>query len=85
MRGDGRNGGPHLRVAEDGEGGRPRRLRESDIAARPDVADIVAGFALTGYFLARHVFEPRGLDPSDARAAYLALLQRSAMQAEAAE
>jgi DNA repair protein RecO (recombination protein O) len=63
----------------------PRFLRESDIAARPDVADIVAGFTLTGHFLARHVFEPRGLDPPEARAAYVALLQRSATRTEAAE
>lgn len=40
----------------------------------PEPADILAGFRLTGYFLARHVYEPRGMAPSHARARVLALL-----------
>jgi DNA repair protein RecO (recombination protein O) len=37
----------------------------------PSAADLEAGFRLTGYFLDRHIFEPRGLDPSEARAGFL--------------
>jgi DNA repair protein RecO (recombination protein O) len=36
-------------------------------AATPELADILAGFALTGHFLARHVFEPRGAEPPESR------------------
>jgi DNA repair protein RecO (recombination protein O) len=32
------------------------------------VADVLAGFRLTGHFLARHVFEPRGLPAPEQRA-----------------
>jgi DNA repair protein RecO (recombination protein O) len=38
--------------------------------------DIEAGFALTGFFLARHVLEPRGLKFSEARASFIAALCR---------
>ena len=38
--------------------------------------DIAAGFALTGFFLERRVFEPRGLALPDARAAFLATIAR---------
>lgn len=34
--------------------------------------DILAGFALTGFFLERHVYAPRGQPPSQARAGFLA-------------
>lgn len=43
----------------------------------PDLAALRAGFQLSGFFLARHVFEPRALPPSAARAAFLALLEAS--------
>jgi DNA repair protein RecO (recombination protein O) len=33
----------------------------------PTIDDICAGFALTGYFLNRHVFEPRGLQAPESR------------------
>ncbi len=33
--------------------------------------DVAAGFRLTGYFLARHVFEPRGVPMPDAREVFL--------------
>lgn len=33
--------------------------------------DVLAGFRLTGHFLSRHVFEPRGLAMPDAREAFL--------------
>jgi DNA repair protein RecO (recombination protein O) len=38
---------------------------------------IGAGFALSGYFLARHVWEPRGLRPPDARAGFINAVLRA--------
>jgi DNA repair protein RecO (recombination protein O) len=38
--------------------------------------DIVAGFALTGFFLTRHVLEPRGVTFPDARASFIAAIAR---------
>lgn len=35
--------------------------------AAPSLPDVLNGFRLTGYFLNRHVFEPRGLSIPDAR------------------
>jgi DNA repair protein RecO (recombination protein O) len=35
-------------------------------------SDIAAGLKLTGFFLTRHVYEPRGLGPGDDRAAFAA-------------
>jgi DNA repair protein RecO (recombination protein O) len=43
-----------------------------DVAPR-DVAD---AFALTGFFLVRHVLEPRGLNLADARASFIAAVMR---------
>jgi DNA repair protein RecO (recombination protein O) len=43
----------------------------------PTADELAAGFRLTGYFLARHVYEPRGLEPPDARASLIALIERS--------
>jgi len=45
-------------------------------APPPSAEDILAGFRLTGYFLARHVYEPRGIAPPEARARFLALVGR---------
>ena len=42
----------------------------------PDWAEIEAGFALTAYFLERHVYGPRGLPPPEARGAFIAALRR---------
>jgi len=39
--------------------------------ASPTAADLADGFALTGYFLARHAFEPRGLALAEARARFV--------------
>lgn len=36
--------------------------------------EVAAGFRLTSFFLTRHVFEPRGLTPPEARAALVAAL-----------
>lgn len=51
----------------------PAFLREETVAAGDDVAD---GFALTGFFLERHVLEPRGLRLSDERAHFIAAILR---------
>ena len=40
----------------------------------PDKRDLADAFKLTGYFLDRHVFEPRGLKPSEGRAGLLRLV-----------
>lgn len=42
----------------------------------PDWAEIEAGFALSAYFLERHVYGPRGLPPPEARGAFIAALRR---------
>jgi DNA repair protein RecO (recombination protein O) len=47
-----------------------------DEAAAPAGSDVADGFALTGFFLERHVLEPRGLTLSDERAHFIAALLR---------
>ena len=42
----------------------------------PSPQDIADGFALTGFFLVRHVLEPRGLGLADARASFIAAVLR---------
>ncbi len=44
-------------------------------------AEIAAGFTLTGFFLARHVFEPRGIQLPEARASLIATVAREAIAA----
>ena len=51
----------------------PRFLQEESLAA-PDGAETLAAFRLTGHFLARDVFGPRGAPLPPARALYLAAL-----------
>jgi DNA repair protein RecO (recombination protein O) len=54
----------------------PAFLLEPPSESHPDAAAVTDAFHLTGYFLARHVYEPRGLEPSEARAAFLGLVAR---------
>jgi DNA repair protein RecO (recombination protein O) len=54
----------------------PAFLLEAPSESHPDAAAVTEAFHLTGYFLARHVYEPRGLEPPEARAAFLALVAR---------
>jgi len=61
----------------------PRFL--ADRRQSPNAAELADAFRLTGYFLARRVFEPRDIQLPEARARFLALLARSAPTAEAAE
>jgi DNA repair protein RecO (recombination protein O) len=41
------------------------------VACAPSADDLSDGFAVTGFFLARHVLEPRGLAMPDARASFV--------------
>lgn len=47
---------------------------DHDEASGDELAD---AFRMTGFFLARHVFEPRGMPLPDARAAFLAAVMRA--------
>jgi DNA repair protein RecO (recombination protein O) len=58
----------------------PAFLRDVD-ADEPSANDIADGFALTGFFLLRHVLEPRGLGFADARENLMATLRREARSA----
>lgn len=42
--------------------------------ARAETGELAAGFRLTGFFLQRHVYEPRGLTPPEARERFVALV-----------
>ena len=52
--------------------------------AEPSSQDIADGFALTGFFLVRHVLEPRGLGLADARASFIAAVLRDGRPAKSA-
>jgi DNA repair protein RecO (recombination protein O) len=43
---------------------------------RGSAAEIEAAFRLTGFFFGRHVYEARGIEPPQARAAFLSALSR---------
>src|SRR6516162_3743024 len=58
----------------------PAFLREA-VAGDPSPQDLANGFMLTGFFLARHVLEPRGLSLADARASFIAALEHDARAA----
>jgi DNA repair protein RecO (recombination protein O) len=53
----------------------PDFLRDDDAA--PAGRDLADGFALTGFFLERHVLEPRGMTLSDERTHFIAALTRA--------
>lgn len=52
--------------------------------ARGSEADVAAGFRLTGYFLSRHVWAPRGIEPPPSREAVIGALRRLAEERAAA-
>lgn len=54
----------------------PGFLRGETTANRPNSEEIAAGFALTGHFLRRHAFEPRGQPMPEERARLIALAAR---------
>jgi DNA repair protein RecO (recombination protein O) len=53
----------------------PKFLRDLD--TEPAGRDLADGFALTGFFLERHVLAPRGLTLTDERAHFIAALNRA--------
>jgi DNA repair protein RecO (recombination protein O) len=53
----------------------PDFLRDGE--REPSGRDLADGFALTGFFLARHVLEPRGQTLTDERAHFIAALSRA--------
>ena len=52
--------------------------REGSGGARPSPGDVVDAFVLTGFFLERHAFAPRGLSLPEARAHLVSALTRDA-------
>jgi DNA repair protein RecO (recombination protein O) len=54
----------------------PAFVRETFAGAGVTAAEARAGLGLSGHFLRRHVYEPRGLDPPDQRAAFIAAALR---------
>jgi DNA repair protein RecO (recombination protein O) len=68
--------------AEAGEEWRDKLLRlpaflQEQAETRPALRDLNDGFALSGYFLERHVFSPRGLPLPDARQSFVAAIMRA--------
>ena len=66
--------------AVSGEAGRPWQdkllrlpafLGQAEAGIVPSAADLADGFAVTGFFLLRHVFEPRGAALPDARGSFV--------------
>ncbi len=51
----------------------PNFLNTNAVVDHPTATDIYAGFALTSYFLDRHVFEPRGIMMPEARTSFIGL------------
>lgn len=45
--------------------------------SRADLAAFEQAYRLTGFFFGRHVYEPRGIAPPDARAGFVAALRRA--------
>ena len=61
-----------------GQAAAPAGISRERIACERRVPDDLAdGFALTGFFLDRHVFEPRGLALPDARGNFVAAVSRA--------
>lgn len=57
----------------------PAFLMTPSVNAHPRPEDIANGFQLTGFFLARDVYEPRGLPIPDARESYIASVRAAAV------
>jgi DNA repair protein RecO (recombination protein O) len=58
----------------------PAFLRDDAMPASP--ADLASAFALTGFFLDRHAFAPRGLTVPEARAQFVATIARAVAAAK---
>ena len=59
----------------------PLFLRGEEDAGAPDSGDLTDAFAMTGFFLLRHVFEPRGVPMHDSRARFIAAVLREEARA----
>jgi DNA repair protein RecO (recombination protein O) len=57
----------------------PTFLRETSLR-RADLAELEDAFRLTGFFLARYVYEPRGMAPPEARTGFVGALRKSLME-----
>jgi DNA repair protein RecO (recombination protein O) len=55
----------------------PDFLRTEEPASTPSMADVADAFTVTGFFLRRHVFEPRGIALPDAREHLISALVRA--------
>jgi len=55
----------------------PRFLVEEDLRGTPSPEELAEAFALTGFFLSRHVLTPRGEAEPEARAHFLAAVLRA--------
>lgn len=55
----------------------PEFLIDSGLPSHLTKEDLADGFALTGYFLQRHVYEPREMEKSSARESFIATILRS--------
>lgn len=63
----------------------PAFLAEGQGGRAPSTAEILAGFALTGFFLRRHILDPRGLREPPERLRLIDLAGRAAANAPPAE
>ncbi|MGO4173852.1 DNA repair protein RecO [Bosea sp. TAF32] len=63
----------------------PAFLVEGQGGREPSAAELLAGFALTGHFLRRHLYEPRGLREPPERARLIELATRIAANSPAAD
>src|SRR5262249_51469256 len=59
----------------------PAFLRDEHEAGAPESGDLNDAFAMTGFFLERHVFEPRGLPVHESRARFIAAALREETRA----
>jgi DNA repair protein RecO (recombination protein O) len=60
----------------------PAFLTGAPLQQMPSSADLLAGFALTGYFLERHILAPRGLVAPDSRRALIGEISKLAVKEE---
>ena len=54
----------------------PRFLTDQN-EEKPPATDVADRFEITGFFLARHLFEPRGLAVPEARRQFIAAILRA--------
>ena len=73
--GRGRSRREELRQAAPADGG--DSFVDRDEAQAGGLKDLIDGFQLTGYFLDRHVFQPRGIAAPVARAGFLSAIEKS--------